>query len=96
MHEMCEMVSKCLRKLDHHGRRSNDQNKASLIETSPLSPIVLTTIGEGGMDGDGGGMELRLKQSLTIAVFRALYIFCKCMLKLMKKDVTHIPSVAEA
>ena len=27
-HEMCEMVSKCLSKLDHYGRNSNDQNKA--------------------------------------------------------------------
>ena len=25
------------------------------------------------------------KQSLTIAVFRAVYIFCKCMLKIVKK-----------
>ena len=27
-HEMCEMVSKYLRKLDHYGRRSYTQNKA--------------------------------------------------------------------
>ena len=31
-----------------------------------------------------------IKQSLTIAVFRALYIFFECMLKIMKKDVTHL------
>ena len=35
------------------------------------------------------------KQSWTIAVFRAIYIFCKCMLKVMKKDATHTPSLAE-
>ena len=33
-HEMCEMVSKCLRQLDHYGRRSNDQNKAKLSLSS--------------------------------------------------------------
>ena len=36
------------------------------------------------------------KQSLIIGDFRALYIFCKYMLKLKKKDVTHIPYVVEA
>ena len=33
-HGMCEMVSKCLRKLDHYGRRSNDKKKASLSLSS--------------------------------------------------------------
>ena len=50
-YEMCEMVSKCVRKLDHYGRRSN----------------------------------------VTVRC-----IYCKYMLKIMKKDVTHIPSVSEA
>ena len=29
-HEMSEIVSKCLRKLDHYGRRFNNQDKAEL------------------------------------------------------------------
>ena len=60
-HEMCEMVSKCSRKIDHYCPRSNDQNKAQL----------------------------------SLSSVRYIF-FVKCMLKMMKKDVPYIPSVAEA
>ena len=33
-HEMCEIVSQCLRKLDHYGHRTSNQNKAYLSLSS--------------------------------------------------------------